>query len=171
MRIPIWFQESSVEKVSWSLCLKSHSCPTVFEFLEDIEFDDQFELLLFETKSESATGSTIINPDFIKYLEVEQANRSIDDYILNLQNSIVATNIPEFIESSSETLGPSVVTSDSQVRAEPSFIPTIPVQPSIFDQQSEVIPPPSSPHTSYTYFSYSTRFSKTDHKSTKSNGR
>ena len=63
---------------------RSHSFPTVFEFLEDIEFDDQFELSLFETKSESATGSTIINPEFIKYLEVEQDNRSIDNYILSL---------------------------------------------------------------------------------------
>ena len=72
----------------------SHSCPTIFEFLEDIEFDDQFELSLFETKSESATGSTVINPEFIKYLEIEKANRSIDTYILNIQNSIVATNIP-----------------------------------------------------------------------------
>ena len=68
---------------------------------------------MFETKSESATASTVINPEFIKYLEVEQENRSIDNYILNLQNSIVATNIPEFIESASQILGPSVVTSDS----------------------------------------------------------
>lgn len=129
---------------------KSHSCPTVFESLEDIEFDDQFDLSLFETKSESAIGSTIINLEFIKYLEVEQANISINSYILNIQNSIVATNIPEFIESASETLGPSAITSDSQVHAEPSFILTIPVQPSIPDQQSAVVPPPSPPHTPHT---------------------
>ena len=43
---------------------KSHSCPTVFEFLEDIEFDDQFELSLFETKSKSAIGSIVINTEF-----------------------------------------------------------------------------------------------------------
>ena len=78
---------------------KSHSCPTVFEYLEDLVFDEQFELSLFEMKSESAIGSTVINPEFIKYLEIEQANRSIDSYILNIQNSIVATKIPEFIES------------------------------------------------------------------------
>ena len=76
---------------------KSHSYPTVFKFIEDIEFDDRFELSLFETKSESATSSTVINPEFIKYLEIKQANRSIDNYILNLQNSIVAMNIPDFI--------------------------------------------------------------------------
>ena len=129
---------------------KSHSCPIVFEFLEDIEFDDQFELSLFETKSKSAIGSTVINPKFIKYLKIEQANRSIDSYILNIQNSIVATNIPEFIESASETLGPSKVTSGSQVHTEPSFIPTIPVQPSTSDQQSAVVSPPFPPHTPHT---------------------
>jgi len=105
--------------------VKSHSYPTVFEYIEDIEFDDHFVLSLFETKSESATGSTVINPEFIKYLEVEQANRSIDNYILNLQNSIVATNIPEFIESTSQTLGPSEIASGSRIPTEPSFIPTI----------------------------------------------
>ena len=113
---------------------KSHSCPAVFEYLEDIEFDEQFELSLFETKSESVIGSTIINFEFIKYLEIEQANKSIDNYILNIQNSIVAKKILEFIESASQTLGPSVVTSDSQVHTQPPFIPTIPMQPSISDQ-------------------------------------
>ena len=129
---------------------KSHSCPAVFEYLRDLEFDEQFELSLFETKSESAIGSTVINPEFIKYLEIEQANRSIDSYILNIQNSIVATNIPEFIESTSETLGPSAVTSSSQVPTEPLFIPTIPVQPSILDKKSAVVSPPSTPHTPHT---------------------
>ena len=105
---------------------------------------------MFETKSESATGSTAINPEFIKYLEIEQANRSIDSYILNIQNSIVATNIPEFIKSTSETLGPSAVTSDSQVHAEPSFIPTILIQPSVSDKKSAVFSPPSPPHTPHT---------------------
>ena len=50
---------------------KYHSCPIVFEYLEDLDFDEQFELSLFETKSESAIGSTVINPEFIKYLEIE----------------------------------------------------------------------------------------------------
>ena len=126
---------------------KSHSCPTVFEYLEDPKFDEQFELSLFETKSESAIESTVLNPEFVKDLEIEKDNRSIESYILNIQNSIVATNIPEFIEFASATLASSEITSSSQIPTEPPFIPTITVQPSISDQQSPVVSPPSTPHT------------------------
>ena len=49
---------------------KSLSCPTIFEYLEDLEFDEQFELSLFETRYENSIGSTVINPEFIKYLEI-----------------------------------------------------------------------------------------------------
>ena len=98
----------------------------------------------------SALDYTLLDPEFIKYLEVEQANRFIDSYLLNLQPSIVATNIPEFIESVSETLGPSAVTSGSQLHTEPTFIPTIPIQPSSSYQQSAVVSPPSPPHTPHT---------------------
>jgi len=90
---------------------RSHSCPVVFEYLEDLEFDENFDLSLFETKSESVVGSTVLNLEFVKDLETEKANRSIDDYILNLKTSIMATNIPEFLESASLTLGSSVVVS------------------------------------------------------------
>ena len=62
----------------------------------------------------------------------------------------MAKNIPEFIEFASETLGPSIVTSGSQIHTEPPFIPTIPVQPSTYDQQSAVVSPPSTPHTPHT---------------------
>lgn len=105
---------------------------------------------LFEIKSESAIDSTVLNPEFVKDLEIEKSNRSIDNYILNIQNSIVATNILEFIEFASTTLGSSAVTSSSQIPTEPPFIPTIPVQPSIYDQQSAVVSPPSTPHTPHT---------------------
>ena len=63
---------------------RSHSCPVFFEYLEDLEFDESFELSLFETKSESAVGATALIPEFVSDLENERANRSIDAYILNL---------------------------------------------------------------------------------------
>ena len=62
----------------------------------------------------------------------------------------MATNIPEFIESAFETLGPFTVTSSSQIYTEPPFIPTIPVPPSTSDQHSAVVSPPSTPHTPHT---------------------
>ena len=126
---------------------RSHSCPVVFEYLEDLEFDEHFDLSLFETKSESVVGSTVLNPEFVKDVEIERANISIDDYILNLQTSIVATNIPEFLESASATLGSSVVVSSSEIPTETPFIPTIPVQPTISDQRPIVSSPPSTPST------------------------
>ena len=129
------------------LVFRSHSCPVVFEYLEDLEFDEHFYLSLFETKFESTVGSIVLNPNFVKYLETEKANRSIDDYILNLQTSIVATNIPEFLESASATLGLSAVVFGSEIPTENPFIPTIPMQPTISDQRPPVSSPPSTPST------------------------
>lgn len=51
---------------------KSHSCLVVFEYLEDLEFDEQFDLSLFETKSRSVVGSTILNPEFAKILKLKR---------------------------------------------------------------------------------------------------
>ena len=104
-----------------------HSCPVVFEYLEDLPFDENFKLSLFETKSESAVGATVLNPEFVKDLETKRAKRSIEDYILNLQTSIVATNIPEFLESTSATLGSSVVVFSLEIPTKTPLIPTIPM--------------------------------------------
>ena len=94
-------QESSVIPM-----FKSHSCPVGFEYLEDIEFDEQFELSLFETKSESIVASTALNPEFVRNLKTEGVNKSIEDYILNqLQTSIVASNIADFLETHLQPLG------------------------------------------------------------------
>ena len=138
-------QESSVIPV-----FRSHSCLVVFEYLEDLEFDEHFYLSLFETKSESDVGSTVLNPEFVKDLETIKANRSIDDYILKLQTSIVATNIPKFLESASTTLGSSASVSNSKIPIEPPFIPTIPMQPSISEKKSAVVSPPFTPSTPQT---------------------
>lgn len=105
---------------------RSHSCLVIFEYLEDLPFDEHFDLSLFETKSESAVGATFLNPEFVQYLEIESANRSIDAYILNLQTSIVATNIFESLEYASTTLGSSVVLSSLGIPTKPPFIPTLP---------------------------------------------
>ncbi len=61
---------------------KSHSCPDIFEYLEDLDFDEQFELSLFETKSERAVDSIVHNPQFLVGLETERANQSFDNYII-----------------------------------------------------------------------------------------
>ena len=63
---------------------KSHSCPAAFENFEDIEFDHLFELSLFRNKSDISLDYSFLDPEFIKYLEIEQANRSIDNYLLNI---------------------------------------------------------------------------------------
>ena len=75
---------------------KFHSCPAIFEYLEELDFDEQFELSSFETKSESSIGPTVPNPQFFVDLETKRANKSIDDYILNrLQTTIVASNFTD----------------------------------------------------------------------------
>lgn len=123
----------------------------VFEYLEDLEFDEKFDLSLFETKSESVVGSTILNPEFVKDHETKKANKSIDDYILKqLQTSIVASNIIDFIEFASTTLGSSTIASSSKIPTEPPFTPTLPLQPSISDKKSAMVSPSSTPSTPQT---------------------
>jgi len=50
-------QESSITPV-----FKSHSCPDIFEYIEELDFDELFEISLFETKSERLVDSTVPNP-------------------------------------------------------------------------------------------------------------
>lgn len=54
----------------------------VFEYLDELEFDKQFSLSLFETKYGSVVGFIVVNPKFVVALETERANKLIDDYIL-----------------------------------------------------------------------------------------
>ena len=56
---------------------KSHSCPDIFEYLEELEFDERFEISLFESKFERAIDYTVPNPRFLVDLETERANRFI----------------------------------------------------------------------------------------------
>ena len=104
---------------------------------------------MFKAKSESALADTVLNPQFVQYLETKRVNRSIDAYILNsLQTSNVATNITELLESASATLGSSAILSSSEIHTEPPFIPTLPIQPTISDQRFAISSPPSTPQTS-----------------------
>jgi len=47
------------------LVFKAQSCTIGFWYLEDQEFDEHFELSLFETKSKSVVTSTVLNPEFV----------------------------------------------------------------------------------------------------------
>ena len=69
-------QESTITPV-----FKSHSCPDFFEYLEKLEFDERFEISLFESKSERAVDYTVPNLQFLVDLETKRANRLIDNYI------------------------------------------------------------------------------------------
>ena len=62
-------QESSLIPV-----FRSRSCPIVFVYLEDLPFDGNFELSLFETKFESAIGAPALNLEFVKDLETKREN-------------------------------------------------------------------------------------------------
>lgn len=133
--------------------VKSHSCPALFEYLEEIPFDTRFELSLFKTKSEITLDSIVPNPDFAAALEFERHNKLIDNFILrHLQTTIQAANLTEVLESISTNIGSTVTTSTSRVPTEPPFIPTIPLQPIITYSESTTNSPTSShivspPHT------------------------
>ena len=86
--------------VSLTPSIKVDSCPDEWLFLEDISFDFSFDLSLFRTKSETALDDTVLDTKFVADLEIQKANKSIDEYILNSpQSSITAANIPELLES------------------------------------------------------------------------
>lgn len=113
---------------------KSWSCPAIFKCLEELDFDENFDLSLFETKSESALGSIVPNPDFAATLEVERNNKSIENFILkHLQSEIRASNIVDFLEAAFTSLGSSVRASALKIPTKPPFIPTLPPQPNIVD--------------------------------------
>ena len=73
-------QESSISPTP---SIKEDSCLDELLFIEDLPFDNSFDLSLFRTRSESALHDIVIDPDFIADLEVEKVNQSIDEYILN----------------------------------------------------------------------------------------
>lgn len=60
---------------------KSHSCPDIFEYLEELVFDDRFKISLFESKYEKAVDYTVPDTQFLVDLEMEGVNRLIDNYI------------------------------------------------------------------------------------------
>ena len=70
---------------------KSHSCPNIFEYLEELEFDERFEISLFESKSERVVDYTVPNPQFLVDLETERANRLIDNYIATQPQTPIAS--------------------------------------------------------------------------------
>ena len=113
-------------------------------YVDEIPFDERFETLLFVNFSETELSRLVPDPLFFEDFQFRFVSYHLDR---QLQDSIVATNTPEFTESASQTLGPSEVASSSRIPTEPSFIPTIPIQPEISDQQSTVVSPPSPPHT------------------------
>ena len=129
---------------------KSHSCPAVFEYLEDIDFDESFELSLFKTKSENTLDSLVPNPDFAAALEIERHNRLVDNFILrSLQSDIHATNLAEFVETISVHIG-STITAHEQ--SNPPFISVSPIitypESTVgFPSKSHTTSPPHTPHT------------------------
>ena len=63
--------------------LSSHTWPSECLFVEELSFDDNFELSLFRNKSENALEDMVLDPEFLVDIEVQRENSSIDDYILN----------------------------------------------------------------------------------------
>lgn len=136
------------QKSSLDLMFKSHSCPAIFKYLEEHDFDEKFELSLFKTKSESALGSLVPDPIFATALEVERNNKLIENFILrNLHREIQFSNLVDFLESTSANIGSSITDSASKIPTESPFIPTIPLQ-FIITYQKYVVNSPSSSHIS-----------------------
>ena len=64
--------------------IKAHSLPNKLSNLQDIEFDLAFEQTLFRTKSKSDIHNTVIDPDFISFIETKKEIVSVDSDIFFL---------------------------------------------------------------------------------------
>ena len=99
-------------------------------FLEEPHFDESFDLSLFRTRSESALDDIVLDLEFITDLEVQKANQSIDEHILNSPQSFPTTGkIPELSELVSTTLSSPLFSSTSEAHSPPPFIPCQPIIP------------------------------------------
>ena len=58
---------------------RSYTWPSEWVFVEDLSFDENFELSLFRNKSEIDIDDTVLDPDFLVYIEVQRTNTSIND--------------------------------------------------------------------------------------------
>ena len=58
--------------------IKANSLPNKLSSLQDIEFDLNFEQSFFRPKSESDIHNTVIDPDFISFIETKKETVSVD---------------------------------------------------------------------------------------------
>ena len=84
--------------------IKENSLPNKLSSLQDIEFDLAFEKSLFKTKSKSDISNSIIDPDFISFIETKKEILSLDLDEKVLQpydklDALVATLIKEIDET------------------------------------------------------------------------
>jgi len=120
-------QESSVSRRP---LFRSHSCLVEWIFLEDLAFDEYFETSLFRTTSDGELLDLVQDPEFIRELEIQQANWSIDRNLLNSPHSSLTTNrAPELSETTSISFSSSLFPHLSEVQSTPPFIPSLPLQP------------------------------------------
>lgn len=108
---------------------KAQSCPIDFEYIEDLEFDEQFELSLFETKSESVIANFL-----------ETASATLGSSAISSSSRIPTK--PPFIPTI--PVQPTVSNQKSAVVSPPST----PSTPKIAKISSPPHTPPHTPHTS-----------------------
>jgi len=137
---------------------KSHSCPAIIKYLEELDFDEKFELSLFKTHSESSLDSLVLNPDFVAALKIERNNMEVENFILqHLQSDIHATNLVDFLEAVSDNIGSTITAVASHEKTAPPFISIYPIitypettanSPPSSHIASPPHTPPHTPHTS-----------------------
>lgn len=107
-----------------------YSCLDEWLFLEDLPFDVSFDLSLFRTKSESALDDLVLDPKFIKELEVRRENQSVNQYLIHSpQLSLTTIKIPELSETTSTSFISPLFPHNFEVHSSSPLIPSLPHQP------------------------------------------
>jgi len=80
---------------SSSQLIKANSLPKELSSLEDIQFDLSFELSLFRTKSENSIHDTVINPNFLQFIESKRVpiHLDLDQHVLDTFDKLEALTL------------------------------------------------------------------------------
>jgi len=132
--------------------VRSNSSPAVIKYFEDLDFDEDFELSLFRTKSESALDTLVLDPDFAAVINLERHNKVVESFILrHIQSSVHATTLVDFLENISDHIGSTInhiENLQSSHTAHQASFPFISISPIVTFPDT----PPGSPssHTPHT---------------------
>ena len=141
-------------KGSSSQLIKANSLPKELSSLEDIQFDLSFEISLFHTKSKNSIHDTVIDPNFIQFIESKKVRIHLDldqhvldtfDKLEDLTSTLIRHIDEAYLQQSVElailiTVTPEISTESSKTVNRASFTTTSPITSTTIHSPKPFIP-------------------------------